>query len=113
MIVANERGSSAQIIENEGYSSPEKLFFNKNGEKCSFLGQRLSEHRIEEGREHVRVIRFCKTNPLVGLRKAHVCRRKTKKYDLDYSSSVESEQAIRPPSFTKHVFRIPADGLHG
>eukprot|EP01127_Copromyxa_protea_P008632 TRINITY_DN1983_c0_g1_i1.p1 TRINITY_DN1983_c0_g1~~TRINITY_DN1983_c0_g1_i1.p1 ORF type:complete len:449 (-),score=76.68 TRINITY_DN1983_c0_g1_i1:56-1402(-) len=49
VIVANERGSSAQIIENEG--GPQKLYFNKNGERCSFLGQRLSQHRIEEGRE--------------------------------------------------------------
>lgn len=51
-IVANEKGTSAQIIDNFGNTRGQKLYFNKNGKKCSFLGQRLSQHRIEEGREH-------------------------------------------------------------
>jgi hypothetical protein len=63
-IVANEKGTSAQIIDNygnvKGVTLPvpffaclvlgQKLYFNNNGQRCSFLAQRLSEHRIEEGR---------------------------------------------------------------
>jgi len=46
-IVANEQGTSAQIVENIG--GGQKLYFNDNGKKCPFLGQRLSEYRIEKG----------------------------------------------------------------
>jgi len=46
-IVANSQGTSAQIVDGKG----DKLYFNKNGKKCSFLGERLSQHRIEQGQE--------------------------------------------------------------
>jgi len=46
-IVANEKGTSAQIVENIG--GGQKLYFNDNGKRCPFLGQRLSEYRIEKG----------------------------------------------------------------
>jgi len=46
-IVANEKGTSAQIVENVG--GGQKLYFNDNGKRCPFLGQRLSEYRIEKG----------------------------------------------------------------
>eukprot|EP01130_Rhizamoeba_saxonica_P001421 TRINITY_DN11281_c0_g1_i1.p1 TRINITY_DN11281_c0_g1~~TRINITY_DN11281_c0_g1_i1.p1 ORF type:complete len:463 (-),score=84.53 TRINITY_DN11281_c0_g1_i1:28-1416(-) len=49
VIVSNSRGTSAQIIDS---SSSQKLYFNDNGKKCSFLGQRLSQHRVETGREN-------------------------------------------------------------
>jgi hypothetical protein len=47
VLVANERGTSAQIVENVG--GGQKLYFNDNGKRCPFLGQRLSEYRIEKG----------------------------------------------------------------
>ncbi len=44
-IVASSKGTSAQVLgQNSG-----KLFFNNNGERCSFVGQRLSDYRIEQG----------------------------------------------------------------
>jgi len=46
-IGANEKGTSAQIVENVG--GGQKLYFNDNGQRCPFLGQRLSEYRIEKG----------------------------------------------------------------
>jgi len=46
-IVANEKGTSAQIVDNVGEG--QKLYFNDNGQRCPFLGQRLSEYRIEKG----------------------------------------------------------------
>jgi len=45
-IVASSKGTSAQILQ-----GAQKLYFNKNGEKCSFIGQRLSEFRREQGKE--------------------------------------------------------------
>lgn len=49
-IVATSKGTSAQVIQNGGYCG-QKLYFNKNGEKCSFVGQRLSDNRKERGVE--------------------------------------------------------------
>lgn len=44
-IVASSKGTSAQVLgQNSG-----KLFFNNNGERCSFVGQRLSDFRMEQG----------------------------------------------------------------
>jgi len=45
-IVANSQGTSAQIVDGN-----QKLYFNKNGQRCSFVGERLSQHRIEKGEE--------------------------------------------------------------
>jgi len=44
-IVASSQGTSAQIIDNEKGYGGQRLFFNKNGEKCSFVGQRLTDYR--------------------------------------------------------------------
>jgi hypothetical protein len=46
-IVASEKGTSAQILECT--SGGQKIYFNDNGKRCAFLGQRLSEYRIEKG----------------------------------------------------------------
>jgi len=46
-IVANEKGTSAQIVEN--ISGGQKLYFNDNGQRCSFIGQRLTDYRLEKG----------------------------------------------------------------
>jgi len=43
-IVASSQGTSAQILEGK-----QKLFFNKDGERCSFIGKRLSTYREEQG----------------------------------------------------------------
>jgi len=48
-IVANSKGTSAQIVENNSELDGQKLYFNKNGQKCSFVGQRLSDNRKERG----------------------------------------------------------------
>jgi len=47
-IVATAAGTSAQVVECSG--GAQKLYFNKNGEKCSFVGQRLSDFRAEAGK---------------------------------------------------------------
>lgn len=44
-ITATTQGTSAQIID----SGSQKLFFNKAGEKASFVGKRLSDDRKERG----------------------------------------------------------------
>lgn len=44
-IIASAQGSSAQTIGD----STEKLYFNKNGRKASFVGQRLKDNRKERG----------------------------------------------------------------
>jgi len=44
-IVANASGTSAAVLDD----SNQTLYFNKNGEKCSFVGQRLSENRKQKG----------------------------------------------------------------
>eukprot|EP01129_Flabellula_baltica_P013560 TRINITY_DN631_c0_g1_i2.p1 TRINITY_DN631_c0_g1~~TRINITY_DN631_c0_g1_i2.p1 ORF type:complete len:444 (-),score=107.95 TRINITY_DN631_c0_g1_i2:7-1338(-) len=46
-IVSSSNGTSAQIVDSCG---SQKLYFNQNGEKCSFIGKRLSQHRVEQGR---------------------------------------------------------------
>jgi hypothetical protein len=48
-IVANSKGTSAQILDNANGYNGQKLYFNQNGEKCSFIGQRLSDFRAEKG----------------------------------------------------------------
>lgn len=45
-IVASANGTSAEIVERR-----QGLYHNKNGEKASFIGQRLSDHRREMGSE--------------------------------------------------------------
>ena len=45
-IVASANGTSAEILEGR-----QSLFHNKNGEKASFIGKRLSDHRRETGSE--------------------------------------------------------------
>lgn len=44
-IIASAQGSSAQIIG----KSTQKLYFNNNGRKASFVGQRLKDNRKERG----------------------------------------------------------------
>lgn len=46
-IVASAKGTSAQILD--GTHSGQKLFFNQNGKRCSFIGQRLTDNRAERG----------------------------------------------------------------
>lgn len=46
VIVATSNGTSAQIIEG---ARGQKLYFNKNGEKASFVAQRLKDNRKERG----------------------------------------------------------------
>jgi hypothetical protein len=54
-IVATREGTSATIIDNvrdafpAGYSWGQRLFFNQNGERASFTGERLSDFVPEEG----------------------------------------------------------------
>lgn len=54
-IVATREGSSATIIDNlrdgfpAGYSWGQRLFFNQNGERASFTGERLSDFTPENG----------------------------------------------------------------
>jgi len=45
-IVASANGTSAEILEGR-----QRLYHNKNGEKASFIGKRLSDHRRETGSE--------------------------------------------------------------
>jgi hypothetical protein len=47
-IVASSRGTSAQVLGAEN-----KLYFNNNGQKCPFVGQRLSDNRKETGKVDV------------------------------------------------------------
>ena len=53
-IVATREGTSATIIDNvrdgfpAGYSWGQRLFYNQNGERASFTGQRLSDFVVEE-----------------------------------------------------------------
>ena len=49
VIVATSNGTSAQIINNAGDWKGQKLYFNKNGQKASFMAQRLSDNRKERG----------------------------------------------------------------
>jgi hypothetical protein len=39
------QGTSAQVVQD----GSQKLYFNKSGEKASFIGQRLSDNRKERG----------------------------------------------------------------
>jgi hypothetical protein len=48
-IVASSKGTSAQILDNANGRRGQKLYFNQNGERCSFIGQRLSDFRSEKG----------------------------------------------------------------
>ncbi len=53
-IVASREGTSATIIDNvrdgfeAGYSWGQRLFFNQNGERASFTGQRLSDFTAQQ-----------------------------------------------------------------
>jgi hypothetical protein len=53
-IVATREGTSATVIDNvrdgfaAGYSWGQRLFFNQDGERASFTGQRLSDFRTSE-----------------------------------------------------------------
>lgn len=53
-IVASREGTSATIIDNvrdgfeAGYSWGQRLFFNQNGERASFTGQRLSDFSAQQ-----------------------------------------------------------------
>lgn len=47
-ITATAQGTSAQIVDQGGYGG-QKLYFNKNGQRASFIGQRLSDNRKERG----------------------------------------------------------------
>jgi len=47
-LTATSQGTSAQIVDEAGFHG-QRLFFNKNGERASFLGQRLSDNRKERG----------------------------------------------------------------
>ena len=46
-IIATSKGTSAQVVEN--VNGKQMLYFNKAGQRCSFIGQRLSDHRKETG----------------------------------------------------------------
>jgi hypothetical protein len=54
-IVATREGTSATVIDNvrdgfsAGYSWGQRLFFNQDGERASFTGERLSDFRANEG----------------------------------------------------------------
>ena len=54
-IVATREGTSATVIDNvrdgfaAGYSWGQRLFFNQDGERASFTGERLSDFRTSEG----------------------------------------------------------------
>jgi hypothetical protein len=52
-IVANVKGTSAQVIDNaQDFAESgrgQKLFFNDKGNKCPFIGERLSQYRATEG----------------------------------------------------------------
>jgi hypothetical protein len=54
-IVATREGTSATIIDNvrdafpSGFSWGQRLFFNQNGERASFTGERLSDFQAENG----------------------------------------------------------------
>jgi len=54
-ILATREGTSATIIDNKrdgfqaGMTWGQRLFFNKNGERCSFTGQRMSEFLTQNG----------------------------------------------------------------
>jgi len=47
-ITATSQGTSAQIVDESGWGG-QKLYFNKNGQRASFVGQRLSDNRKERG----------------------------------------------------------------
>jgi len=47
-IVATAQGTSAQIVENSG-GGGQKLYYNKQGQRASFIGKRLSDDRQERG----------------------------------------------------------------
>lgn len=49
VIVASSKGTSAQIVDSGDNQNGQKLFFNKNGERCPFIAQRLSDNRTEKG----------------------------------------------------------------
>ena len=48
-IVATSSGTSAQLLEDGMSLEGGKLYFNNNGQKASFLAQRLSDNRRERG----------------------------------------------------------------
>eukprot|EP01091_Cochliopodium_minus_P016945 TRINITY_DN6504_c0_g1_i1.p1 TRINITY_DN6504_c0_g1~~TRINITY_DN6504_c0_g1_i1.p1 ORF type:complete len:592 (+),score=180.15 TRINITY_DN6504_c0_g1_i1:30-1805(+) len=48
-IVSTSNGTSCQLVTNAGGWNGQKLFFNNNGQKASFLAQRLSDNRLEKG----------------------------------------------------------------
>jgi hypothetical protein len=47
-IVATVQGTSAQVVEGDNWGG-QKLYFDKNGEKASFIGERLSDNRRARG----------------------------------------------------------------
>jgi len=47
VIVASSSGTSAQVVDSRNVQS---LFFNKNGEKASFMAKRLKDHRKQQGK---------------------------------------------------------------
>ena len=47
-IVVSNNGTSAQICNKK----PLKLYFNQNGKKATFIGQRLTDNRKERGVEN-------------------------------------------------------------
>ncbi len=57
-IVATRQGTSATIIDNvrdafpAGFSWGQRLFFNRDGQRASFTGERLSGFKSHEGRGH-------------------------------------------------------------
>jgi len=48
-IVSTAQGTSAQVIEGESFSGSQKLYFNQQGHRVSFVGQRLSDNRNDRG----------------------------------------------------------------
>lgn len=48
-IVSTINGTSAQIVDGANGYNGQKLYFNQNGKKASFLAQRLSDNRKERG----------------------------------------------------------------
>lgn len=48
-IVASAAGTSAQVVYTGSDGSGQVLYFNKNGQRASFVGQRLKDNRAERG----------------------------------------------------------------
>jgi hypothetical protein len=48
-IVSTAEGTSAQVVEGDTFSGSQKLYFNKKGQRASFVGQRLTDNRKDRG----------------------------------------------------------------